>query len=465
MMTITTRVKKHILRLIVPFAYGKPFTDCAEAIDTDYFETKDLQTDRLFDYAEHLVTADRMRHEAVGTRWVMRQGARKAYGLPSNFNHPITCRVKEQEWTFSITGVELYLFETQVGFLQYNIAFPDELPLDEQIEAVYYLKKLKNYSHSLHFEQKKSKEAYETRSLQLSELSVGLLSGFEPKTFFEGNRDHPTEALVIQSVAINRMAEEAEPEIGHFLFHMRRSFKSTYKASATEKEVLQHPNLLRIFENSTWGISLEGLANIVTETDDSATNQFFDTQYFHHVSNTYVYLYLLVLHQKYALLHLSNEASHLTHMLDNHRDDPAEQSRVLSHMNDRIVWFLLRSSYKYVSRSSHHAELYEWMRSRLQIEELFEEIHEATGALRALIETAERQQRMEQEEQKKNHFERFNRKITGITVTFLPLTVVTGIYSLDMLKPLQTPVWFAGFTLGAYLLTYLLFRFWFNKEE
>lgn len=459
-------VRQSFVCLIIPFAYGMPFGECKHIVDPERFEIKEIKADRLFDYAEHLVSTDPERHEAIGARWIMRQSARKTFGLPHNFHHPLVLRVKQKQWTFAIRDIELYLFETQTGFLQYHVEFQGDMTMEEQIEAVYYLKKLKNYSHEISFEQRISKETAITQDVLLSDMSCSILREFNVATFFEGSADHPIEALVYSSARLGMLKEESEDAIGEYLFHMRRNFKSSYKASAAERDVNGNPDVLALFDNSCWGISLEGLGNIVTMTEDEVTNQFFSAEYFHHIEHTYLYLYILALHQKYALLHLSSQASKLSHELNQNRDDPSEQSRILRRMKDRIVQFMLRSSYKHVSRSTHHAMYYEWIRNRLAIDDLFSELHDALEALVSLTDTAEQRQRQEQEDRKKTETERFNKKITGISAIFLPLSVITGIYGMDVdwLAPIKE-LWIVSLlAAGAYGLTFVLFKYWFNKD-
>lgn len=459
-------VVKQYMTMIIPFAYQKPFASaCQEQMDAGVFESKEKTADRLFDYAEHLVSGEYNRNEAIGRLWSMKQGARKSVGLPSNYNQPITCSTKQKHWIFYIREVELYLFETQVGFLLYHIQFPNKLVIDEQIEAVYYLKKLMNFDHHLTFEQRLSINEAVSRDLQLSDISLGILRGIDPVTFFEGTKGRPTEALVFSAVLLDSLTEADMAD--RYLFHMRRSFKATYKPSGAEQNIWQNPDLLRLFGNSCWGISSEGLANMITRTGDAGTDEFFINQYFSHIQNTYTYLYLLILHQKFALLYLSIQASHISHELDLHENDPGKQSEILTRMKDRIVKFMLRSSYKQVSRSTHHAALYEWMRNRLKIDDLFKELHETMEALAALTESAEQNLRLKEEERKSEQRERFNKKISGISAIFLPLTVITGIYGMDVswLDCLKEPWLFVIMTAMSYLLTYVLFRWWFNKDN
>ncbi|MFC7678915.1 CorA family divalent cation transporter [Paenibacillus sp. GCM10028914] len=459
-------IKKSFICLIVPFAYRVPFSECINRVNSDHFELKDIKADRLFDYAGHLVSADHSRHEAIGKRWMMRQAARKTFGLPHNYHHPMSIRAKQQQRIISINEIQLYLFETQTGFLAYHIEFHGVLTIDEQVEAIYYLKKLMNYSHEIAFEQRVSKETSISNTVQLSEMSRSILQELDIATFFEGEMNHPTEALVYSSVLLGSSKKEVENSIGSYLFHMRRSFKASYKASAAEHDLNGNQDMLTLFENSCWGISLEGLGNIATATDDEVTNEFFGSTYFHHVENTYLYLYILALHQKYALHYLTVQASELSHHLHMHQNNPAEQSQILIQMKERIVTFLLRSSYKQVSRSTHHALFYEWIRSRLKIDDMFSEIHEALEALVSLTVVAEKKQRQEEDERKRREAERFNKKITGISAVFLPLSIVTGIYGMNLswLDPIKEPWVISLLALGTYLLTFILFKYWFNKE-
>lgn len=459
-------IQKSFICLIVPFAYRIPYNECTQSVNSDHFDIQQIKADHLFDYAGHLVSADPNRHEAIGKCWSMRQSARKIFGLPHNYHYPMTIRTKLKQWTFSINDVQLYLFETQTGFLVYHIEFQGAMTIDEQIEAMYYVKKLTNYSHEMSFEQRISKEKSLTWTVKLSEMSRSILQELDIATFFEGEVDHPVEALVYSSVLLEHAQEEGGDEIGDYLFHMRRTFKASYKVSAAERQLHNNQDVLTLFANSSWGISLEGLANIATTTDDETTNAFFGSTYYHHVEHTYLYLYILALHQTYALHYLTVQASELLHHLQRLEDEPAKQSQLLIQMKERIVAFLLRSSYKQVSRSTNHALFYEWIRSRLKIDGMFNELHEALEALGSLIEVTEKRERDEEEERKRTNAERFNKKIMGISAVFLPLSIVTSLYGMNVswLDALKDPLVVLLIASGTYILTYILFKVWFNKD-
>jgi Mg2+ and Co2+ transporter CorA len=97
---------------------------------------------------------------------------------------------------------------------------------------------------------------------------------------------------------------------------------------------------------------------------------------------------------------------------------------------------------------------------------MFSEIHEALEALVSLTEVAEKKQMHEEDERKRREAERFNKKITGISAVFLPLSIVTGIYGMNVawLNPFKEPWMVSLLALGTYLLTYILFKYWFRKE-
>jgi Mg2+ and Co2+ transporter CorA len=200
---------------------------------------------------------------------------------------------------------------------------------------------------------------------------------------------------------------------------------------------------------------------LVTKTGDETADRFFSSTYYGNVENTYFPLYLLALHQKYALLALANEAAGLPAQLAARDEDALEQNRLLTSLKKKIADFLLRSSYKQVSNVTHQADFYSFVRDRLRVDDLFGELREALEALASLTEVAEEKQRRTDEERRREQSERFNRKITAITAIYLPLTVAVSFFGLD----LDGMDWrsFAACVILLYGCTYALFRYWLNK--
>lgn len=157
---------------------------------------------------------------------------------------------------------------------------------------------------------------------------------------------------------------------------MRRSFKGSYKPAVNEYDLNHHAEVYHPFENSYWGVSLEGMANLTHLTKDSKTNRFFLGNYYGNLERSYSYLYLLALHQRYALLNTTIQAAQLPNTMNAYlqSDDPKAKEQ-LQMLKEKMVFFTLRSSHRQVSSSTHQSKLYEIMRSVFKIEELMNELH------------------------------------------------------------------------------------------
>lgn len=458
-------VERQWSALIVPFSFLRPFAECALETDEAVFEPKAMEGERLFEHVAGLVAAARERRpESIGCRWVMKQGGRVTSGLPNRHDAELTCETKRGSWTFAIRSVELLLFETQVGFLVYHISFPEGASADKTAETLYYLKKLSGWDHRIHFERKRSKDESEQCTVHLGALTKRLLEPFGLESFFEGGQEASAgEAVVFSSVLIDSTSQMEEKAVSTLLFRLRRSFKESYKPYRLEQDWAGNPDVLPLFENSVWGASLEGVSNIVTKTGDPVADRFFGSTYFGNIEKTYFPLHILALHQKYALLRLEKRAAGLPALFARVEERPEEQNRLLLDIRTEIAGFLLRSSYKQVSNVTHQADFYAFVRSRLRVDDLFAELHEALDALSSLTEVAEQKRRTAENELRQEKTDRLNRKITGITAVYLPLTVATALFGMNI-DGVPAAWWsFLGVTALLYAVTYGMFRLWLNK--
>ncbi|WP_042460010.1 CorA family divalent cation transporter [Neobacillus dielmonensis] len=442
--------------LIVPFAYNLKYKQAVSAIDFEFFERVQIRTERLFDHIEKLVAIGEDTPESIGSHFRMKQKARTVYNLPNKNDLMLTCKTKQNEYQFSVNTVDLYLFETQVGFWCIQLGYPDGITIEKLIETNYYAKKLSQFEYELSFEKKISKNEIIKQPVDLGAIINELSNPFQVTTFFEGIKNNPSQALVYTSAKIDEISVE-ESSLASYLFQLRRSFKSTYKPSKLEEDFIGNQGLLPLFHNSYWGISLEGLANIVTKTEDPKTEQFFTSTYFHQIETTYLYLYILGLHQKYALLRFTYLASKLSYEIDSFNKDYSQQNSLISELRNQIIRFMLRSSYTQVSNNTHYAQLYEVVRQNLRINDLFKELHDELSAISSITQVEEQKQQNELEKIRREQSEKFNNRITAITTFFLPITVITGFFGMNLafISKNDDKWWlFALSTILVYLFTY-----------
>lgn len=457
-----TEVTKSATFLIVPFAYDMEYKEAVTNINHDYFKQTELKTERLFEHVEKLVSSGN-HPETIGRHFVMTQKARSKFGLPNKNDLLLTLQTKSDQYKYSIPSIELYLFETQVGFWVIKLGFPEGTHIDTLIETIYYAKKLEQFEYDLYFTKRTGKDEFTEQHVHMGSLISELSQSFQVSSYFEGT-DNPTHALVYSSAKMNDEVEN-KSLLTSYLFQLRRSFKSTYKPSVVEKDFDKNPGLLALFDNSYWGISFEGLANIVTKTDDSRTEEFFVSGYMHQIETTYFYIYILALHQKYALLRLSNVASKLSYDLEQvGEENYTEQNLLISKLRNQIVRFMLRSSYNQVTNITHYGHLYEMIRENLRINDLFDELHDELDALSSYTDAAEKRMHLIEEQEKKVATEKFNNKITAITLFFLPVTVITGFFgmNLDFITDIAEHWWLL---LLSTFVIYLFVVVWMNENK
>ncbi|MEH7235771.1 CorA family divalent cation transporter [Bacillus sp. JJ1562] len=455
-------VTKYVTFLIVPFSYDKEYKEAVRSLNADYFQPTNIQTERLFEHVEMLVSSGN-HPETIGSHFSMTQKARSKFGLPNKNDLMLTLQTKQEQYEFSIPAIELYLFETQVGFWVIKLGLPKNIQIETLIETIYYAKKLEQYEYNLSYTKKIGRDEFYEQNVHLGSLITDLSQSLEVSSYFEG-KETPTHALVYSSSKIDLEVENSS-FLTSYLFQLRRSFKSTYKPSIVEKDFDKNPGLLPLFDNSYWGISLEGLANIVTKTDDAKTEEFFQSSYMHQIESTYFYIYILALHQKYALLRLSIVASKLSYDLQQvGEDNYTEQNFLISELRNQIVRFMLRSSYNQVTNITHYGHLYEMVRENLRISDLFRELHDELNALSSYTDAAEQRIQHLAEQEKKVATEKFNSKITTISIFFLPVTVITGFFgmNLDFITDIAEHWWIL---ILSTLVVYLMVLLWIKENK
>ncbi|HQD75594.1 MAG TPA: hypothetical protein PKM06_03185 [Bacillota bacterium] len=377
-------------KIIIPFSYTLDSKDAVEMILNPGDDSKpdwiarDLNTDRLFNYISRLIHGNNEWEETIGHHYVMSEDGRIKYNLPLENQLVYMVRRKKEYYYMRILQVELFLFETQVGFLVYDIehlanpagsekGYPFEkimkapdLSVDTVIDANCFSKSLKR-KRDLEFKYYKKDELV---TLQLASATSKIIECYGVDSYFEhemvfGEQLVPSTALVYSALILGKsflQEEDWQEKLGRLLFFMRRAIKPSYKPAPQEFDLENNPNVLRFFENSYWGISTEGLNNIVYLVDDNTTNEFMTTGYQKNLQNSYYYIYILALHQRFALLNFCSRVG-------------SRSGNNILNMRKRIADFRLRSVFQQVSNVDHQDVLYRRIRKILGIEEMLHELH------------------------------------------------------------------------------------------
>ena len=439
--------------LLVPFKYRGDFNQTADSLGAEkegglsYWREESLKTQRFYEHIDRLIACDDCDSKEIknlGRKFRLKENEGRAYlrkqtlkkqdfmGVMGRKNERYTYCSKKITFDFDIEAVELYLFQTQIGFLVYKITYPDgenrgsrknrtydEGDIRELVEKIYYLKKLYNGQKNIQLSLKTSKDTQKTFDLNLSELSEGLLSFAEMtvETYFESSNRHPHQALVYTGVSLEEPWEEEEALEN--LFYLRRSFKKSYLISKEETRTISE-EVYKPFENIYWGVSMEGLAGIAYKSDQSP----FSTEGFlNRCEGSYFYLYILALHQRYALINFSIEASKLG---QNHRN----KLEALKDLKEKLLNFHLQWMFKHLSNITHYTVLYEKMKASLRIEEALEELNSEIHLLSEMEQLRKEEILYEKEEAMDKLEKSFHRNVALITGVFVVLQTSAAIISI-----------------------------------
>lgn len=433
--------RRQVTRLVAPFGYRQPWQESVNAVSSSYWRQEDPGNQRLLRHIDNLVKSASSAAEPIGKRWVLSAAGREHYGLPPSPELAIQISIGDEQYQCHLLAVELYLFETNVGFLVFDVDYPADYTLDDMIQANYHLKKFTLPALELTFEAQGKRQA-----CRFSEAVRRVVEPFDWETFFE--QDDLLIALVYYMALLPQPAASSrEPDrfmewVGSRLFRMRRSFTHSFKAAPEQDRLAVQDEVESVFQNSHWGISMEAMANLAYLTGDPNTDEFFEGAYIHNVKTTYFYLYLLGLHQRYALLMLSIMASRLPAQLTGLQD-----GGVISELQERMAIFTLRGSFRQVSNVTHQSRLYDKLRSMLRIEELMEELDTELEVLSSLAEVRarrrEERQRIEEEKRKallEKRQVRFHNYVMIMSTLFVVISTVADAFGLiDTLRSRGLP--------------------------
>lgn len=448
--------------IIVPFAYLETYQDAvkkcagqsdspAADIDKPHWQKEVFKTERLFEYIDSLVWPDENYQGSIGSFLRLTSEGRTFYPLPKA-DQLIYCHLKNNDLYLYLEDVDIFLFETNVGFLSYRFRYHACHGIDDIIAGNYNLKKFIQEKRPLRFQNRPDDNAAgenpEWIYLDMARASIKMVSQFDIVTYFESDAkpalvaSKPSFALVYTGVSLDksfRGYHDFSQRLMKILFELRRAFKETYKPAPIEYDPDSHPELLQLFANSYWGIAHEGLANVIHLVDDEKANIYFKDNYPYGLKQVYYYLYMLVLHQRYALLYLSIQAAKIPPAIEDKPslDETREQESLLMDLRKKMAFYVLRTAFRQVSNNSHHNRLYEKIRECLGIESLMEEIRWELQAISALEqevqasyrihkERADRLQRQEELEAE----QKIQRFVLVISTVFLIISTLSSAWQI-----------------------------------
>lgn len=287
---------------------------------------------------------------------------REVLDLP-RVNQRVRFRPRSGEESSILLGqVQFVLFDSGVCFLCVDVQMEDA-SLETVMNTTYYLCEIKDRANRIAFEKFTFDPQTKTKTAETVELSVKDLllrcAAFLPECgHFE---DRPLESAVAKPLLYSYyLLQEKPQDFAALASNIGQNYKLSYKGLEDEA------HLLPTFQNSAWCASSNGAANLTYEVEDASTNAFFRTTFPHKWETEYLFLFLNVIHQKYAALKYLDA---LALCAGEHRGyDAMKQMLAYSEeMQERCEKQKMRCFFDMPSRIGHVNKVYGFFRTTMQI--------------------------------------------------------------------------------------------------
>jgi hypothetical protein len=290
---------------------------------------------------------------------------------------------------FNFESVELVLFSIGVGFLTIQTK-----PLTENIndwqDFLHFFRFIKG-QRNVHIKAQLRKGFDEqTRKPQLQPFFPESAGGIEEHPEGKGSLKEVIDAILHTASPKNEIqpwwheifvAGQLIPfavlyvdgvkkeNIFHLLYKVRNFFHSEQFIHPAPEDLLRsHPSLLPYADDQWFVFSLEGGAFVAC---DAPNTEFFRIALPAHIKEKYFLLYLLTLHQRFALMKLSQEVS--DHWL---RDNDDERMRYFKQIRTYLMEFTARGYFIQVVQQEHHHRVYCKWQEVLQVERFYQEVND-----------------------------------------------------------------------------------------
>ncbi|MCS3921208.1 hypothetical protein Q2T83_01145 [Fervidibacter sacchari] len=316
--------------------------------------------------------------------WTMDNNALQSpSGLGGNADWFLT--LPQKEIPFQLTDVQLSLFRVGVGFLTFS-AKPKSQEIADWLDFLHSFRFIRGQRGvGLRMERR-------TGIDQISPFFPQPAGGLEKHPGGKGNFAEIVNAI-LNTTAIEGDTKGAdwwqevfvpgqlipfatlyvdgqdisEEAISELLYRVRNFFPSERVIQPAPDDLrFDHPSLLAYAERMWFVFSLEGGAFVAINAPET---DFFRRELPSHLRNEYFLLFLLTLHQRFALMSLSQQVSE--HWL---RGDEGERAKAFERIRDTLLEFTARGYFSQAMQREHHHRVYQRWQEIFQLERLYQEV-------------------------------------------------------------------------------------------
>lgn len=291
----------------------------------------------------------------IGRSYALKLEARKLFDLPSNNSTIEFITRNNNTFYVKLRNVYLHIFETNVGFLEFEWEILADNMLD-YLNANYFLNELKSNENKFYVKTGIN-EKKELNFIQTTQKIFDLIKNVEYFTNNSNNKLSNTLTLTYTTIMLNSKNEN----INDYLNKLKNNFKESY---LTVESNNYHP-----FENLYWAGSLRGCVNISYLTGKQGPDTFLKNTIESYANNSYFYLYLLVLNQRFTIQKQIEKLSIIDKNLIKHDENVLDDE--INNINELLIesnLFSTRCEFNLPSEIDHINAFYNEIRKNQKID-------------------------------------------------------------------------------------------------
>jgi hypothetical protein len=345
--------------------------------ESSSFPTEDL----LFHVANYLNPTDN--RTPTAQLWKLSDAVRHLFG----FQYPweLISRQGAVPFAFGKDGkggevAQLMLFRVGVGFLILQVQ-PKLNTLQDWLNFLHYFRFLKGQQGSKVTVQKKQWDGKKPSGFvedyfpeiaqcppdkkpQFSYIVKALLHSVSPQPWWN-EIFVPGQMLPFVSLYVDNFPEAQTP---HLLYKLQNFFHPNQGDDPAPEDLDAQIQPWLPYARGQWFVcTLEGSSFLAV---NASNQQFFRETLPHHLRHQYFLLFLLTLHQRFALMSLSEQVA------ESWVKDEATRLQQFDAIRDRLLWFTARGYFAQVMQREHHHRCYCKWQEVFQLDRLYREVHD-----------------------------------------------------------------------------------------
>lgn len=346
----------NISYIFIPFSFSKKadFIPLAEAFSKS--SAWEQVHDELIYMLKYVSDKIDSRHKETCQcfHFQLSDSARNRFGLASENDwfstakHPF--RGQEENISFRILSIELYFFRTTVGIIAFKIHLEKDDPLWVS-NAQYHLKKVsreKLFSGNM---------SASTTMLDIAKELLSEFSAISEATFFYYANPSTERANVLTYLVVKPQADYKKE-----LFYLRRCYSDGF--IYIENNKLDENEIFTPSKDTIWGISPEAAVCLVCPEYGCA--DFLRGTFYKNFNAQYLFMYVLLLHQKYVLYMFLTKIGVGTY----------NDLETLEAYRHELYEFETDFVFSCVTEVPQYQNLYDRMTEAFSLKKMYEDVHE-----------------------------------------------------------------------------------------